>query len=208
MAITQHKPAKKTRKIEKVLRYAMPFLVAAGLVNGKRQRQELRAITAVMGHKIILLPNKKIATTQYLRRGMRYIVLKDGEPLATVDMAPRAKGERIRYHVTYGPTVAPLYRTMQWVMTERRVPESKIIALIALPLGKNFLYDERMKNRILFEVTESMPPGQMSTKELLRLNNQMVTFLQKEHRKFKIALKRRLKEIPRDVAIPATAQSA
>lgn len=192
--------------MEKVLEYAMPFLVAAGLVNGKRQRQELRAITAVMEHKTILLPNHRISTTRYLRRGRRHILLKNGDPLATVDMAPRAKGQRIRYHVTYGPTVAPLYQTIQWMMTERRVPESKIIALIAMPLGKNFLYDERMKNRILFEVTSSLPPGQMPAKDLLRMNNQMVTFLQKEHRKFKIALKRKLKEIPDGVESSAIAE--
>jgi hypothetical protein len=201
MARTDAHTKQRNKKIRKILQGAWPFLVAAGLVNESKQRQGGHEITVVLGHKTVLLPSKKIATTRYLRRGQRYLMLKDGEPIASVDLAPSAKGKPIRYHVTYGPIIGPLYKSLLWLTTERRVPEMKITVLEAMHLGKNFLYDERMKKRTIYEVADTTPPMQTSAKELIRMSNKMIGFLQREHKKFKTALRKKLRKV--DVGIRA-----
>jgi hypothetical protein len=183
------------RKIQKVLDGALPFLVAAGLINSQQQRQELKRVTVVLGHKTVLLPGEKIKSTRHLRRGQRYVLLKAGEPMATVDLPPMPKGKRKQYHVTYGPSVEPLFKTLQWLTTTYRVPEMKITVLMAVHLGKNFAYDERKKRTEIYEVAAETPPTSGLITDVVRMHNQMVVFLEKEHRKFKKALAIKLKQV-------------
>lgn len=181
------------RKLEKIISSAGPFLLMAGLISKKRKASDLKSLKLQLGHKTALLPNRKIKGTNSIRRGVRYIIVKGNSPIATVDLLPTRKGIRAHCHVTYGPTIAPLYNNLLWLTTEYNVLSNKITAMKVPYLGKNYLSIKGQKPAMLFEVGDN-PPTKLTSRQFLSLYNKTVGFLLKEHKKFKKALNVKLKK--------------
>lgn len=177
---------------KKLLADVLPFLSMAGIVPQTNQRKALKKITITLGHQTVLLPIRTIKRPTAFKRGLRYVIMKDGQPVATINLSPVAKGRKPRYHVTYGRTIKPLYEALHWMTHEYGIESMEITAIKAPFLGKNYLHSRGITPQQLFEVGDNIPPAGLSLHGFLKHYNKTIGFLLKGHTKFKREQKKKI----------------